>query len=337
MFPVIHCLWVWPCLIDGVTIFHASSRCFRWTAVRMKRPATTFASFETGADLSGLTIVGCFTGGAADGVSGFAVFVPKCTIVKATIPATRISAESHGTSRFIRWALFRAAGVVLIAPRLDAISVEELEDRSLPPDAPHLAERVAHLAHGHVRSPGLDDRRHEVRIALGGGLERSERGLDRRAVAARAQGSDALDLLLLERRVDAQDVELRLVVELVAVDADDDPTFSLDLSLIPERRLGDLALEEVLLDRGHDPSERADPAEVVVGFSLEPVGQVLQVPGAAERVDGVHHPRLVRDHLLRPEREPDGVLGGERERLVERVRVQGLRAAEHSRERLEGG
>ena len=40
-----------------------------------------------------------------------------------------------------------------------------------------------------------------------------------------------------------------VVVQLVAVDADDDPLLRLDLGLVAERRLGDLALEEVLLDR----------------------------------------------------------------------------------------
>ena len=44
---------------------------------------------------------------------------------------------------------------------------------------------------------------------------------------------------------------------------------------------------------------------------------------------------LVRDHLLRPQREPHRVLGRQRERLVEGVRVQRLRPAEHCRERLD--
>ena len=47
--------------------------------------------------------------------------------------------------------------------------------------------------------------------------------------------------------------------------------------------------------------------------------------------------RLVRDHLLGSQGDADGVLGRERERLVERVRVEALRAAEHGGHRLEGG
>ena len=121
----------------------------------------------------------------------------------------------------------------------------------------------------------------------------------------------------------------------VAVDADDHALAPLDLGLVAEARLGDLALEEVLLDRGDDAAAPGDLLEVVVGLPLELVGQVLEVVGAAERVDGVDDAGLVRDHLLRPQRDAHGVLGRERERLVEAVRVQRLRAAEHGRERLD--
>ncbi len=65
------------------------------------------------------------------------------------------------------------------------------------------------------------------------------------------------------------------------------------------------------------------------------VRELLEVVRAAERVDRVHDPGLVRDHLLRAQREPHRVLGRERERLVERVRVQALGSPEHGRERLE--
>src|SRR5437588_3219304 len=127
----------------------------------MNRPATSLASFGTGTLFSGLT-TWTGRGGAPEGVSGFAVFVPKWTIVKATIPATSTSAENHGARRLIRRDIFRAAGVVLIAPRLDAISPDwlaRLENGRLAPNAPDLTERVAHLAHRHVRLGGFDQRR----------------------------------------------------------------------------------------------------------------------------------------------------------------------------------
>src|SRR5205085_9105035 len=109
----------------------------------------------------------------------------------------------------------------------------------------------------------------------------------------RAQRLHALDLLLLERRVDAEDLERRLVLQLVAVDADDDALLGLQLGLVAEGRLGDLALEEVALDRLDYAAELLDAREVVVRLGLEPVRQVFEVPRAAERVDRVHDARLV--------------------------------------------
>ena len=99
--------------------------------------------------------------------------------------------------------------------------------------------------------------------------------------------------------------------------------------------LGDLALEEVLVERRDDAAEPVDALEVVVGLALEPRGQRLDEPRAAERVGRVDDARLVRDHLLRAKREAGGALGRQRERLVVGVRVQRLRAAEHRRQRLE--
>src|SRR5215467_3637757 len=144
--------------------------------------------------------------------------------------------------------------------------VRALEDRRLAPGAPGGAEDVAHLAEGGVGAGGGDDRLLEVRVGLGGAAELGERGFDRTAVASGAQRLDALDLLLLERGVDAQDLERRLVLLLIAVYADDDALLGLDLGLVAVGGVGDLALHEVLLDRRDDAAEPRDPIEVVVGL-----------------------------------------------------------------------
>jgi hypothetical protein len=49
--------------------------------------------------------------------------------------------------------------------------------------------------------------------------------------------------------------------------------------------------------------------------------------GAGERVDRVGHARLVRDDLLRAQRDARRALGRQRQRLVHRVGVEALRAA----------
>src|SRR2546425_7641345 len=83
-----------------------------------------------------------------------------------------------------------------------------LEDRRLAPDAPDLAEGVAHLAHRHVGAGSVDDRAHQVAVVAGGVLlQPGERRFDRRGVALRLERLHAVDLLLLEGRVDLEDLD----------------------------------------------------------------------------------------------------------------------------------
>src|SRR3954449_3209067 len=145
-----------------------------------------------------------------------------------------------------------------------------LEDRGLAPDAPDVAQHVAHLAHRHVRPRGVHDRLHQIAVFADGILFQPGKCLlDRTGVAARPDRLDAIDLRLLERRIDLEEVRLRLVVELVAVDADDDALILIDLRLVAVRGLGDLALEKFLLDGRDDAAELLDPVEVLVRLSLE--------------------------------------------------------------------
>src|SRR5438105_10231500 len=214
----------------------------------------------------------------------------------------------------------------------------ELEDWGFSPYAPYLTKRVAHLAHRDVRARGLDDRPHEVAVFPGRiRLQVRESRLDGGRIAPRPQGLYTVDLPPLERRIDLEDLDRLLVLERVAVHADDDPLLRLDLRLVAERCIRDLTLEEVLLDRLDDAAELADPVEVVVCLGLEPVRQLFDVVRTPERVDRVDNAGLVSDHLLCAQREPHRVLGRQRKCLVERVCVKRLGAAEHRGERLKRG
>jgi hypothetical protein len=62
--------------------------------------------------------------------------------------------------------------------------------------------------------------------------------------------------------------------------------------------------------------------------------QPLDEVGPAERIDDVHDAALVRDDLLRAQRDGGGLGRRQRQRLVERIGVQRVRAAEHGAERL---
>src|SRR2546427_13060646 len=86
----------------------------------------------------------------------------------------------------------------------------------------------------------------------------------------------------------------------------------------------DLPLEPAALDARHHTAHRLDLREQSLRFPLELIGERLDVVGSAERVDHVRYARLVRDDLLRPQRQADRFLGGEREGFVQRVGVERL-------------
>ena len=64
--------------------------------------------------------------------------------------------------------------------------------------------------------------------------------------------------------------------------------------------------------------------------------QPLDRVGASERVHGIGDPRLVGEHLLGAKRDAHGRFAGQRERLVHRVGVERLAAAEDRGEGLDG-
>src|SRR5262249_58320698 len=94
-------------------------------------------------------------------------------------------------------------------------------------------------------------------------------GRDGGGVGAGGERRRAVDLLALGRGIDGQDLRRLLVLELVAVDADDAALPRLDLRLVAEGGLRDLALEEVVADRGDDPAELPDSVEVLIRFIFQ--------------------------------------------------------------------
>src|SRR6266511_2930596 len=150
-------------------------------------------------------------------------------------------------------------------------------------------------------------------------------------------------LLVLDLGRDAQDLQRLVVGGDVLVDPDDHLLALLELLLVAEGGVGHLLLEPALLDAGehalqHAPlAEGVDALEDLLRPPLYQVGHVLDVPGAAERVDDAGDAGLLGDHLLGAHRDRRRPLGRQREHLVQRVGVQRLGAAEHGREGLQGG
>ena len=102
-----------------------------------------------------------------------------------------------------------------------------------------------------------------------------------------------------------------------------------------ERRRLDLRLDEALLDGRDGAAEVVDPRDERTRLRLELVGESLDEVRAAERIRRVRRAGLRREDLLRAQRDRRRALGRERERLVEGVRVQRLRAAADRGERLD--
>ena len=156
-------------------------------------------------------------------------------------------------------------------------------------------------------------------------------------VARLPQRLELRELRVRRRLVDVEDLDRRLVLLHEVVDADDDLFLALDGLLEAVRALGDLPLRKAALDRLDHAAHAVDRVEVRERAVLHVLRQLLDEIRPAQRIDDVRDAAFVRDDLLRPERERRGFGGRQRERLVERVGVQRVGAAEHGRQRLQRG
>src|SRR5207248_3606993 len=122
----------------------------------------------------------------------------------------------------------------------------------------------------------------------------------------------------------------------IPVDAYDHLLPRLHLLRVREGGLLDLLLDESLLDRGDRAAELVHVLDQLARPLLQFVRELLDEEPPSERIGGVGPARLVRENLLRPERDPYRALARQSERLVERVRVDRLRAAADRGERQDG-
>src|SRR5579875_898254 len=171
-------------------------------------------------------------------------------------------------------------------------------------------ERLRDLAHRGARPRRLDGELEEIaRLAGGRGGEGLEGRAAARLVAARAHLAQAMDLRLAHLGVvDGEHIDLRLLLGAVFVDANDDLLAAVDARLAPRRRLLDAELGHARLD--------------VLGH-------------AAQGLDLLGDAGLVAEDELGVARDPRRERGRQRQRLVEGVGVEGLRAAEHGGQRLD--
>src|SRR6185437_11071990 len=240
----------------------------------------------------------------------------------------------------------RRARAMILAPRSwpsrpglatrTRIGAGMLEVSRLLIHAEDAAEGIADLAERRVTLHRVEQVRHRMLGSLRRALERIEGPLHFAVIAARAQASQFFFLVLAGRFIDLQKLD-GLIVRLEAVDAHDDALACLDLALVAIARGRDLGLREAGFDGGYHTAARIDLANVIVGRGLGFERELFDEVAAAQRICRVGDAALVGQHLLRAQRDGDGVLAGERVGFVERVGVERLRAAHHRGKRLDRG
>ena len=133
----------------------------------------------------------------------------------------------------------------------------------------------------------------------------------------------------LAHAVDVEGWNLDLLFHQIVVDAHDGTLVSVNLLLIAISRLGDLALEEAVLDAGQHTTQRIDAVDIVHRRLFGLVGQGLDEVRTTQGIDRVDHAALRGNDLLRAQGEQGSLLGGQRQGFVERIGMQRVGAAKH--------
>ena len=241
------------------------------------------------------------------------------------------------SSRELVDVLADARELLVVGVRAAVHAGDRADHRAVP--AEHLLHRVGDLAD---RRPGARRLDRELRA----GCRRSPRRSVSASSAARTRSRVALGLHACEPFelraphfgvVDVARVDRRFVGELVLVDADDHLVAAVDARLAAGRGFFDAQLRHPRLDGLGHAAERLDLLDQRPRLVREALRQRLDVVRAAERVDHVRDAGLLGEDQLRVARDARREVGRQRDRLVEAVGVQALRAAEHRRQRLVRG
>src|SRR6184192_2301103 len=121
----------------------------------------------------------------------------------------------------------------------------------------------------------------------------------------------------------------------VLVHADDHALSRLDRALLGVRAARDRFLKQPPLDRARRATRPLDLLEQRPRVPLYPIRQRFHIPAATSRIDRFGNTGLVRQNLLRPERQRGALFRRQRQGFVVRIGVQRLRPPEHGRERLD--
>ena len=143
-----------------------------------------------------------------------------------------------------------------------------------------------------------------------------------RRIAAGAQRFHARHLRAFDFWIDAQGGNRALFFRLVAVHADNDLLVALDRLLIIVRGFLNFLLHVSRFDGAQHAAHGVDSRNIFLRARFDFIGELFDGVRSRHGIDGIRHAGFVGDDLLRAQREQRGLLGGQRERFVERVRVQ---------------
>jgi len=190
--------------------------------------------------------------------------------------------------------------------------------------APLVAQHLAHLADRGIGAEGRAHRHEQVRLAGGGGAHLGQGRLHLARVARGPQRGGALALAPLGLGIDPVQLDRRLALGRVAIDADDHLLARLHPLVVGERGLLDLILHPSGVDGGDRAAQLVDGVDQLPGLVGERVRQRLDVVAARQRIRRVDRAGLGGQDLLGAKRDRGAVLRRQGEGLVERVRVQAL-------------
>ena len=176
--------------------------------------------------------------------------------------------------------------------------------------------------------------------AVGGGraTQLGQGGIDRGLVPACPQLLQFGQLLGAHPAVlDLEYLDLLVLVDLVLVDPDHRLNTGIDAGLGARGRLLDAQLGDAVVDGLRHAAVLGDLRDVGTRPLRQLMGQPLHVVGAAPGVDRPRGARLLLQHQLGVAGDPGGEVGGQRQRLVQRVGVQRLGVTLGRGHRLDAG